>query len=148
LALNVFFDVDYTILAVDGSLRPRTRETFELLVNDGHSIYIWSGVGLRKWEVKKHDLESFVTGIYQKPIQDFVAGLEEMKVPLWPDFVIDDYPEIVDVFGGILVQPYFFKSDSDDQMDRIYSIITEFVETGESGRVGYRAATAARPPGA
>jgi hypothetical protein len=147
LGLNVFFDVDYTILAVDGSLRPRTRETFERLVNDGHNLFIWSGVGLRKWEVKKHDLESFVTGIYQKPIQDCVAGLEEMKVPLWPDFVIDDYPEIVDVFGGILVSPYFFKSDSDDQMDRIYNIITEFAETGESGRVGYRAATATRPAG-
>ena len=30
--LDIFFDVDYTILGLDGSLRPWTREVFERLV--------------------------------------------------------------------------------------------------------------------
>ena len=30
--MNIFFDVDYTILGLDYSLRPRTREVFERLL--------------------------------------------------------------------------------------------------------------------
>jgi hydroxymethylpyrimidine pyrophosphatase-like HAD family hydrolase len=43
--LNVFFDVDYTLVMGDGSLRPRSRETFEQIIGMGHSIYVWSGWG-------------------------------------------------------------------------------------------------------
>ena len=93
MTLKIFFDVDYTLLAVDGSLRPGARQTFERLIQDGHQIYIWSGVGLRTADVHRHDLQSLVSGIYKKPIYDFVNGLEMLKVPHWPDFVIDDYPE-------------------------------------------------------
>ena len=96
MGLKIFFDVDYTLLAMDGSLRPRTRDTFEKLIEDGHQIYIWSGVGLRTAEVERHDLQDLVSGIYKKPIYDFINGLELLKVPHWPDFVIDDYPEIGD----------------------------------------------------
>ena len=57
-SMNIFFDVDYTILGLDDSLRPGTKETFRKLIDDGHSIYIWSGVGLR-WEVvRKHSWRS------------------------------------------------------------------------------------------
>ncbi|HEY3059716.1 MAG TPA: HAD hydrolase family protein [Chloroflexota bacterium] len=42
--MNIFFDVDETILGYDGSLRPLVRETFKVLVDEGHRIYIWSGV--------------------------------------------------------------------------------------------------------
>ena len=145
LALKIFFDVDYTILAMDGSLRPGTRDTFERLVADGHALYIWSGVGLRTDEVERHGLGDLVSGIYKKPIYDFVDGLRLLKVPHWPDFVIDDYPEIVDTFGGVLARPYFFRSQDDDEMERIYEIIQDFVVAGHSKRVGYRPARARRP---
>jgi hypothetical protein len=146
LGLKIFFDVDYTILAVDNSLRPGTRDTFEKLISDGHEVYIWSGVGLRNAEIRQHELEELVSGVYRKPIQNFVAGLSEYEVPHWPDFVIDDYPEIVETFGGVVCQPYYFRSASDDEMERIYGIISEFASTGESDQVGYRAATNGRPP--
>ncbi len=144
MSLKIFFDVDYTILAVDGSLRPGTRQTFERLVDDGHKVFIWSGVGLRNSDVERHELQDLVSGIYKKPIYDYVNGLELLKVPHWPDFVIDDYPEIVDTFGGVLAKPYFFRSASDDEMDHIYAIVNDFVATGESDRVGYRAARSKR----
>ena len=145
-SLKLFFDVDYTILAVDSSLRPGTIETFKKLISDGHQIYIWSGVGLRHEDVRRHCLEELISGIYRKPIQDFVKGLKECDVPFWPDFVIDDYPEIVDTFGGILCQPYYFRSPSDNEMERIYMIISEFSETGSSSKVGYRPATVQPAP--
>ena len=78
MGLKIFFDVDYTILAVDSSLRPGTREGFQRLVSDGHQVYVWSGVGIRTGELQKHDLMDLVSGVYQKPIQDYVAGLKKL----------------------------------------------------------------------
>ena len=145
MRLKIFFDVDYTLLSMDGSLRPLTRETFEKLIADGHQIFIWSGVGLRDDDIKRHKLDDLVSGIYKKPIYDFINGLSLLKVPHWPDFVIDDYPEIVDTFGGVLARPYFFRSADDDEMDHIYNIIKDFADTGSSQRVGYKPARGERP---
>ena len=145
MGLKIFFDVDYTLLAMDGSLRPMTRQTFEKLIDDGHQVFIWSGVGDRTRDVERHDLQDLVSGVYKKPIYNYVQGLELLKVPHWPDFVIDDYPDIVDTFGGVLAKPFFFRSQDDDEMERIYSIIQDFVSTGNSKREGYRAARGERP---
>ena len=41
--LNVFFDVDNTLIMWNGKLRNHTREVFEALREEGHTIYIWSG---------------------------------------------------------------------------------------------------------
>ena len=137
--MNIFFDVDYTILGLDDSLRPGTRETFQRLIDDGHKIYIWSGLG-KRWEVvKKHNLEEFTSGVYEKPLHHFLERLPELGVPLMPDFIIDDYPEVVAAFGGVWVPPYFFKRSPDEQMERIYKIITEYVRTGHSDDKQYRA---------
>ena len=43
--MKIFFDVDYTILGLDDSLRPGTMETLQKIKDDGHEIYIWSGMG-------------------------------------------------------------------------------------------------------
>ena len=97
--MKIFFDVDYTILGLDNSLRPQTKETFQALLDEDHQIYIWSGMGER-WEViEKHQLEPFVSGVFEKPTHHFHERLEELRVPFEPDFVIDDYPEVVAAFG-------------------------------------------------
>ena len=145
MGLKIFFDVDYTLLAVDGSLRPGTRHTFERLVDDGHEVFVWSGVGVRTSDIERHELQDLVSGVYKKPIYDFINGLELLRVPHWPDFVIDDYPEIVDTFGGVLARPYFFSSATDNEMDHIYAVINDFVATGGSTRAGYRAGRNSRP---
>lgn len=137
--MNIFFDVDYTLLGLDNTLRPGTMDTFHKLLADGHCIYIWSGVGLR-WEmVREHKLEPMVSGVYEKPTDRFHERLEGLGVPLVPDFVIDDYPEIVAAFGGVWVPPYFFKKPDDGQMERIYSIITDYLRDGHSEDRQYKA---------
>lgn len=136
--LNIFFDVDYTLQSMDGSLRPGTRTVFEQLVSDGHTIFIWSGVGIRTADVERHELDDLVSGVYQKPLEDFEAGLETFNVPVRPDFVIDDYPEIVTEFGGVVARPYYFRQFKDTEMDRIYQIVCEYVEYGYSDEVGFR----------
>lgn len=123
--MNIFFDLDYTILAVDGSLRPGTREIFRQLVADGHRVFVWSGVGIRTADVERHRLDEYVAGVFKKPIQDFEAGLKGFGITERPDFVVDDYPEIVDAFGGVQVRPYFFRAADDDEMERVYRAVTD-----------------------
>jgi hypothetical protein len=136
--MKIFFDVDYTILGLDDTLRPGTMETLEKLKADGHEIYIWSGMGER-WEVvEKFQLTPLVSGVYEKPTHHFHERLEELKVPFEPEFVIDDYPEVVAAFGGVWVPPYFFKRNFDQEMDRIYRIVCDFIETGASEDPQYR----------
>jgi hypothetical protein len=105
--VNVFFDIDNTIIGtIDGSVRPGTREVFEQLIERGHDIYIWSGMGVRTALIRKAGLEPFVKGVYHKPISHFEEGLARYGVPVVPDFIVDDHPEIVDHFGGYCIAVY------------------------------------------
>ena len=105
--MNVFFDVDFTILGADGhSLRPLTREVFARLRNDGHAVYVWSGEGERWAVVRRHELGDLVDGVYGKPLHHYRARLAEFNVPVVPDFVVDDYLDIVRCFGGICIPEY------------------------------------------
>ncbi len=101
--LNVFFDVDNTLLMWDGSLRNHTREVFERILADGHIIYIWSGVGIRRWEMEMNKLDHFVTDYFIKPLYDHRARLPKLGVTVEPDFVIDDHRSVVEVFGGYYI---------------------------------------------
>jgi hypothetical protein len=120
--VNVFFDIDNTIIGtIDGSVRPGTREVFEQLLERGHDIYIWSGMGVRTALIRKAGLEPFVTGVYQKPISHFEEGLVRYGVPVVPDFIVDDHPEIVDHFGGHCIPVYLqrgpgFYGDADREL--------------------------------
>lgn len=137
--MKIFFDVDYTILGLDDSLRPGTLETLQQLKEEGNEIYIWSGMGER-WEVvEKHNLTPLISGVYEKPTHHFHERLEELGVPFEPEFVIDDYPEVVAAFGGVWVPPYFFKRSFDQEMERIYRIVRDFIATGTSEDKQYRA---------
>jgi hypothetical protein len=120
--VNIFFDMDCTILGMDGSLRPGTVEVFGQLVASGHDVYVWSGMGVRRDEVRRAGLEPFVKGVYRKPLTDFRAGLELCGVPVVPDFVIDDYPQIVAFFGGVCIKEYFFRDEEDKEM---YAVPTQ-----------------------
>ncbi len=120
--MNVFFDVDNTILGgLDGSLRPGTREVFEELLGRGHDLYVWSGMGVRSADVRRLGLEPLVTGVYQKPISHFQEGLARYGIPVVPHFVVDDHPEIVEHFGGHCIPAYLrrgrgYYGDADQEM--------------------------------
>jgi hypothetical protein len=121
--VNVFFDVDETLIAYDGSLRPGTRSVFERLVSDGHHVYVWSGRGVRTSEVHRAGLGDLVSGIYQKPLSDFAAGLTRCGIPVRPEFVIDDYPGIVEFFGGLCIRPYHGGAQADNELSDLPDLL-------------------------
>ncbi len=79
--MNIFFDVDNTIITWDVKLRPGVHEVFTRLREDGHTIYLWSGMGPR-WEVvKRFDLHEHVADCFWKPLHNHHARMEEQKCP-------------------------------------------------------------------
>jgi hypothetical protein len=126
--LNIFFDVDNTLIMWNGRLRNHTRHVFEQLREAGHTIYIWSGVGIRRWDMKRHELDEFVEDYFIKPLEDHHARLEPLGVPLVPDYVIDDHKTVVDAFGG------FHISDMPKQDDReLLDVLEEINEIATLG---------------
>jgi hypothetical protein len=121
--MNIFFDVDETLIAYSGSLRPGARSVIERLVSDGHHVYIWSGRGIRTSEVHRSGLGELVSGVYQKPLDDFGAGLARCGIPVRPDFVIDDYPGIVEYFGGLCIRPYHGGAQADDELSDLPDLV-------------------------
>jgi hypothetical protein len=136
--VNIFFDVDYTILSAQDTLRPKVKEVFEQIVADGHTLYVWSGMGLRWPTVRKFELEPLVSGVFNKPISDYLNGIEKFGVKPYPDFVIDDYPGIVECFSGMYCREYFVPDQNDDEMLQCYEIIKQVTETGTSDHPRWR----------
>ena len=129
--MNIFFDIDYTLLAYNGSLRPGARQVLARLDEDGHDLYIWSGVGVREEEVQKVGLAEFTKGVFQKPISDYEEGLTRFGIPVRPDIVVDDHPEVVAHFGGIVIRPYFWPHVEDKEMEKVYLEIVELQRNGK-----------------
>ncbi len=96
--LNVFFDVDYTLIMADGRLRNHTEEVFSRLKQAGHAIYIWSGVGIRRFDMRLHGLDGYVDDYFVKPLYRYRERLDEMDVHVMPDYVIDDHSQVVAAF--------------------------------------------------
>lgn len=111
--LNVFFDVDETLILGDGRLRPHAREAFEAINTMGHAIYVWSGVGIRTWDMKRHGLHDLVRGYFVKPLSDYRARLDVFNVRPTPDFVVDDIAAVVEALGG-----YHIRTDVDADDDQ------------------------------
>ncbi len=121
--MNIFFDVDYTLITWDYRLRPNVREVFERLCADGHTIYLWSGNG-RRWEVvERFGLRDLVADCFEKPLYQHEERLAEFGITVRPDFVIDDYPEPVAVFGGYHIPEPRMPLDGDEEMLRVYEAI-------------------------
>ena len=134
-AVNIFFDVDHTIIDSDNALRPGVRELFERLRLAGHRIYLWSGIGPR-WEiVHAHRLEGWVAGCFDKPLYHYEAMLAPLGIPVRPDFVVDDHPHLVHAFGGCVVPPYRTANAADTEMERVSHAVERALERrgGEGG---------------
>ena len=111
--MNVFFDVDFTLIAVDGTLRPHVKEVFSKIKEAGHKIYIWSGAGIR-WEVvKQHELTDLIETCYLKPLSDYRQKAIEFGVDVVPDYCIDDHSEVVRAFGGFVIGTYYTRDVHD-----------------------------------
>ena len=140
--MHIYFDMDYTLIGLTGTLRPLVKETFQQLLDDGHTLYIWSGIGDRTHEVRKLGLEEYVSGIYHKPIDDYEAivraKFERRELQVYPDMVIDDHSEIVSALGGVVVRAYFAGDHHDREMERVYRIISDYVDTGACADPAFR----------
>ncbi|MEO6398838.1 MAG: hypothetical protein ABIP13_10260 [Tepidiformaceae bacterium] len=124
--MNIFFDVDYTLITWDVKLRPGVREVFAKLRDEGHVIYLWSGVGPR-WEVvRRFDLGDLVTDCFWKPLYDHHARMAELGVTVPPDYVIDDHQEIVDAFVGSTIKEPAMPLNTDRELWRVYEEIRAF----------------------
>jgi FMN phosphatase YigB (HAD superfamily) len=118
-SLNVFFDVDNTLIMWNGKLRNHTEHVFQQLKDAGHTIYVWSGVGIRRWDMKRHDLDKYVTDYFIKPLEK----LDSLGVPMIPDYVIDDHKTVVDAFGGYHI-PDMAKPDDEE----LLKVLAEIME--------------------
>ena len=124
--MNVFFDVDYTLISDDGSLRPHVKEVFTQIKAAGHKLYIWSGVGIR-WEVvRRHNLEGFIETCYLKPLSNYRDALIELGVDVMPDFAVDDHAGVIMAFGGVVVRPYYTPKPDDKEMLRVFEALTVY----------------------
>ncbi|MGI8927517.1 MAG: HAD family hydrolase [Tepidiformaceae bacterium] len=131
--MNIFFDVDDTLITWDVRLRPGVREVFARLREDGHTIYLWSGYGPR-WEVvRRFELHEYIEDCFWKPLHNHHARLIELGVPFAPDYAVDDHEEIIRAFGGTVIQAASGPFASEGEMWRVYETITRFVAAANAG---------------
>jgi hypothetical protein len=121
--MNVFFDVDSTLITWDYRLRPHVREVFTQLRADGHTVYLWSGLG-KRWEVvERFKLHALVADCFAKPLYRHRERLAELGVYVEPHFVVDDHAEPVEAFGGYHIPPPCEPLHADTEMLRVYAAI-------------------------
>jgi len=121
--MNIFFDCDFTLTGIHGGLRPYVKEVFQQLRQDGHQVFIWSGVRV-PWDIYRNfGLDAYINGVYLKPLEDHHQQLVTYNIPVVPDFVIDDNVDPVQAFGGYVVPPYIYVDEPDDFLWRAYQVI-------------------------
>lgn len=85
-----------------------------------------------------HELGEFVRDCFHKPLDE--EGQRTLThIP--PDLVVDDIPAFVDIFGGVVVKPYYMTNPRDRELDRVYRIIKEVEQTGTSQDPAFRLGT-------
>lgn len=131
--MNIFFDVDDTLITWNFRLRPHVRDVFQRLRNDGHSIYLWSGRG-KRWEVAlKYELSDLIVTCHEKPLADHRETLPALGVDVWPDFVVDDHYAVVHAFGGYWICPPRRPLEHDRELWRMYEAVNQFLALRASG---------------
>ena len=131
--MNIFFDVDHTIIDSGNRLRPGVRELFQRLRAAGHTLHLWSGIGAR-WEiVRDNGLDGLVAGCYDKPLYQYERMLAPLGIPVRPDFVVDDHPHLVHASGGCVVRSYLKPDHADRGMERVAAEV-ERVTARRTGR--------------
>lgn len=124
--MNIFFDVDDTLLTWDHRLRPHTHAVMQSLSSDGATIYLWSGAGLRYEVVWAHGLRDFIAGCFVKPLSQYHRRLAEHGIPFIPDFVVDDDPDVVAAFGGTHVPSPLEPLEHDAALLRVIDDVRQF----------------------
>lgn len=97
--MNLFFDIQGTLLDKDGNPRPHAREVLLRLAGLGHGVYLWSTAG-----------EGYAAqAAWTLGVDDVVGGCCLKRHPpegITVDYVVDDDEVVVEEYGGYLVGPY------------------------------------------
>jgi hypothetical protein len=125
--MNIFFDVDHTMIGEDNTLRPGVKDTLKALQRGRHILFAWSGDSLRTGTVEEHGLGQYFSGVFRKPTSNYVEVARALSVEV--EFVVDDYPQAVRVFGGVCVGPYFGKAARDGVAPPIKPLVLDAVST-------------------
>jgi hypothetical protein len=96
--VNVFFDVQSTLLTMEEAPRPRAREAFMMLKGSGHDLYLWSSGGAG-YAATAADL----LGVADL-VSDYFSKRSEPDVPV--DFAVDDDASMVEAHGGYHIKPF------------------------------------------
>jgi hypothetical protein len=96
--MNVFFDVLGTLLTEEEAPRPRAREAFLMIKEEGHDLYLWSsgGAGYASVAAELIGVSDLVQGCLDKR--------QEPDVPV--DFAVDDDASVVEAHGGYRITPF------------------------------------------
>lgn len=102
--MNIFFDIQGTLISA-GRPRPHVREVFLELSDMGHHIYLWSsgGAAYAAQAAKVLGVDDVVLECFPK----------SASLPVSVDFIVDDYPGLVEAYRGHAVPP--FDGDPDDE---------------------------------
>jgi phosphoglycolate phosphatase-like HAD superfamily hydrolase len=100
--MNVFFDVQGTLVGA-GTARPKVREVFQTLADEGHHVYVWSsgGSAYAKRAAESLGVSDLAFGYFSK----------SEPPPVSVDFAVDDHPAMTRP-SGYLIKP--FDGDPDD----------------------------------
>ena len=103
--MNVFFDVQGTLLTMEEAPRPRAREAFQMLRASGHEMYLWSSGGAG-YAATAADLLG---------VADLVSGClgKRQEPDVSVDFAVDDDASMVEAHGGHRIKP--FRGDPHDE---------------------------------
>lgn len=109
--MNVFFDVDHTLVFISAEtnvLRPGAGEAMRRLKEAGHGVYVWSASGQAHVErvVELHGLTPWVDGMFDK----------DPRVEPQPDYIIDDDWYLVEKWGGYCVSQYRAVDEEDGEL--------------------------------
>jgi phosphoglycolate phosphatase-like HAD superfamily hydrolase len=96
--VNIFFDVQGTLLSMEEAPRPRAREALLMLRNSGHALCLWSsgGAGYAATAAELLGVADLVSGCFGKR--------REPGVPI--DFAVDDDASVVEAHGGHRIKPF------------------------------------------
>ena len=93
--VNIFVDVDLTLVDYNQNLIPGAREALQRLVDRGCHLFLWSTAGRKYAEViaARHQLSDLFEGFAAKP-----------------DILIDDMP-------GTALKPFVFNPNDEESWD-------------------------------
>src|ERR671926_301093 len=94
--MDIFLDVQGTLLTEDSDRRPHVREFFLKLSDMGHHVYLWStaGDGYAAHAARVLGVDDVVRGCF---------GKRSVPEDITVDFVVDDQPSWVEGHGGLLM---------------------------------------------